>query len=49
MPVAFEFADIVFDNILDKTNFLKQYYKDGTETQSEYNPTIVKSFTRYKK
>ena len=27
---ALEFADIIFDNNLDKSNFLKQYIKDGS-------------------
>ena len=44
---AFDFADIVFDNMLDKTNFIKQYYKDGSETTSSSNPRIVKNLTRY--
>ena len=43
---AVEFVDIIFDNALDKTNFLKQYMKDDTETQSEYNVHICKKFTR---
>jgi hypothetical protein len=37
---AFELADIIFDNDLDKTNFLKQYYKDGREVNA---PNLVKS------
>lgn len=32
---ALEFADIVFSNNLDKTNFLKQYIKDG-QTSNDY-------------
>ena len=44
---AFDFADIVFDDMLDKTNFIKQYYKDGSETTSSFNPRIVKNLTRY--
>ena len=46
MDTAIEFADTIFDNTLDKTNFLKQYMKDDTETQSEYNVHICKKFTR---
>ena len=46
LDLAIEFADIVFDNILDKTNFLKQYIKDGTETQNEFNVHMCKKFTR---
>lgn len=37
---ALELADIIFDNNLDKLNFLKQYIKDGKESRSN---TLVKS------
>ena len=46
MDMAIEFADIIFNTSLDKTNFLKQYMKDDTETQSEYNIHMCKKFTR---
>ena len=43
---AFDFADIVFNNMLDKTNFLRQYIKDGYNSADTCEPTSQK-FTRY--
>jgi len=37
---AFEFADLIFDNNLDKLNFLRQYFKDFNETKES---CLVKS------
>lgn len=37
---ALEFADLIFDNNLDKLNFLKQYIKDGKEADGN---VLVKS------
>ena len=46
MCLATEFADIIFDNMLDKTNFLRQYMKDGGPTQDAYNPVMCRKFTK---
>lgn len=43
---AMKFCDIIFDNALDKTNFMKQYIKDGRETVDSSQPTYSKKFTR---
>lgn len=43
---AMELADIVFDNMLDKTNFMKQYYKDGSQTKISYSPCYTKKLTK---
>ena len=42
---AFELADLIFKNDLDKINFLRQYIKDGTETDQK---RLVKSSPFYK-
>ena len=44
MEQAIEFADMIFDNNLDKVYFLRQYVKDGSVS----NMPLVKSreFTR---
>ena len=43
---AFDFADIVFNNMLDKTNFLRQYIKDGNNSVDTCESKVQK-FTRY--
>ena len=43
---AIEFCDIIFNNNLDKTNFLRQYIKDGSETVDPSCQKYSKSFTR---
>ena len=43
---AMEFCDIIFDNALDKTNFMKQYIKDGRDTLDTSQQTYSKKFTR---
>ena len=42
---AFLLADIIFDNNLYKTNFLKQYIKDGKITQKN-NPVYARKFIK---
>lgn len=42
---AFLFADIIFNNNLDKTNFLKQYIKDMKTTDSS-SPVYAKKFIK---
>ena len=42
---AFLFADIIFDNNLDKTNFLKQYIKDMKTTENT-SPVYAKKFIK---
>ena len=47
LPKAVEFADLIFDNNLDKTNFLKQYIKNNEPTQEYYvEGKYVGKFTR---
>ena len=41
---AFELADLIFDNNLDKINFLRQYFKDFSENKIAYEK--CKSFTK---
>ena len=43
---AMEFCDIIFDNALDKTNFMKQFIKDGRDTVDSTQETYSKEFTR---
>lgn len=43
---AMDFCDIIFDNALDKTNFMKQYIKDGRETVDSSQDTYSRKFTR---
>jgi hypothetical protein len=43
---AIELSDIIFDNNLDKTNFLKQYIKDGSETVSSTTTVYSRKFTK---
>lgn len=46
LPKAVEFADLIFDNALDKTNFLKQYIKNNEPTQEYVESKYVGKFTR---
>lgn len=43
---AMEFCDIIFDSALDKTNFMRQYIKDGEETVDSSNQMYSRRFTR---
>ena len=46
LDMAIELADTIFDNMLDKTNFLKQYIKNGEKTVDSQTPCVCKKLTR---
>ena len=46
LNMAIELADTIFDNMLDKTNFLKQYIKNGEPTVDSPEPHMCQRLTR---